>query len=297
VFRKHGEETMKRRQRPVDSQSARRKRLLTLTALNLLLWIVVASAVVLLVSRRVDVGVETFFREGPATLIAYVRGFGQQPASGTTEPDETAQAAPDLPTGTSQPAPVFPTSERTQPSEQVAGGSATITPLPTEEKSTPEPTTQLLTYPLNLSDPALDSVLDMGAQMGSSAVGRRVQIEYTEEALNREVVGFLERYPFLPYKRVSVELEQDRVTVKGDVTLQGITASVEVAGRVGTRDCQPWADMDDLKIAGMPTPGLFREGIEQLLQDAVHWFPPDHPLCLEWIIVDEDQVTIYASRR
>ncbi len=276
---------------PVDTQAARRRRLITLAALNLCLWIVLAGGVVLVVSRRVDLGVETFFREGPATLVAALRGGDRSTPISTEAATETAHPEPGVPTAVTRgPESSEPGSQATQEPVSSPTEAADSTPLP-------EPSVQLISSPLNLSDSALDWVMNVDAEMANSAAGRLVNIRYSEEALNREIVQFLQRFPFLPYGPVSVDLKRDAVVVKADVELYGVTASVEVGGRVGARDCRPWAEIDYVSISGMPTPGLFRDGIQQLLEDALAWYPPDHPLCLQWIIVDEDQVTVNASRR
>lgn len=288
---------MKAKQESPSSQAARRRRLVTLAALNLVLWLVVAGAVVLLVSRRVDLGVETFFREGPATFIASLLRPGQPTAGPVAGPTVTLTPVAEVATGAAGPATTAELAEGNQTPEPSTEDPAGATPSPVEARPTPEPSRQAVSYPLNLSDPVLERVLEMEADMDASAVGRRVQIDYSEEALNREIARFLQRYPFLPYRRVGVELHRDSVVVRGDVTLHGITASVEVEGRVEAANCRPWAEIDTLSIAGMPTPGLFREGITLLLQDALSWYPPDHPLCVEWIIVEEDQVSFFAVRR
>lgn len=278
-------------QESADTRAVKRRRLIMLAALNLCLWIVVAGGVVLVVSRRVDLGVETYFREGPATFIAALRSSDRQTPSETQAATGTAAAVP----GT--------TAVMTQgPEDTPSAVEATIEPSPEATGSpnlTPEPesSVQLMSSPLNLSDPELDWVMNSDAEMVGSASGRQVNIRYSEQALNSEIVLFLQRFPFLPYGPVAIDLKRDMVVVRADVELYGVTATVEVGGRVGASDCLPWAQVEYISIAGMPTPGLFLEGIGQLLDDALAWYPADHPLCLHWIIVDEDQVTVNASRR
>ncbi len=282
---------MKKQDRSADVQAVRRRRLILIAALNLCLWVVVAGGAVLLVSRRVDLGVETFFREGPATLIAALRGSDRQESGDISETQEPTLPEPDASTIATLVPVSSPLAEQvTEEPEPATGG-------PPEQTLTPEPSEELTSSPLNLSDPPLDRVMNVDSEMARSEPGRRVLISYSEEALNREVDRFLERYPFLPYERVTVDLQRDRVAVKGDVTVQGVRATVSVVGRLEARDCRPWAEIDLLTVEGMPTPGLFREGVNQLLADALAWYPPDHALCLDWIILEEDQVTVFAERR
>jgi hypothetical protein len=133
--------------------------------------------------------------------------------------------------------------------------------------------------------------------MARSAAGRPVQIRYSEASLNRQVAALLASYPDLPYQNLQVDLRRDQVILKGNVTVMGFQVKAEVQGIVTARDCLPQAEITRISIAGVLTPGFIRDSIEAMVVDSLSSYPTDYPLCLEQIVLEEDRVTIYGSRR
>jgi hypothetical protein len=156
--------------------------------------------------------------------------------------------------------------------------------------------------PLLMRDLQFSDLVYMDQEMGRSAVGRPVQIRYDEETLNQEIVGLLQRQREssqdpLPYQNVNVDLRRDHVVVTGDVTLLGFEVSTEIMGTVIAMDCLPQMDIQSVSVGGALTPGFVKNQIRELLMDALKWYPANHPLCLEQIILEEDRATIYGYRR
>jgi hypothetical protein len=262
-------------------------------ALNLVLWIVVATAVGLVASDVVDLGVETLIREGRVTAIAL---WYQVPTriSGAVG-RSTAEAGPPIPAATrslettsAAVATPFPTPAPAQVSPTVAPARPAATPLPTEA---------LLRSALLMTDPGLDGLMQLDAEMRRSDVGRPVQIRYGEAALNREIATLLDQYPNLPYRDVQVELGRDQITVEGTVDLLGVELNTEIMGIVQAEDCLPEVQIDTVALAGVLTPGFFRDQIKEIVLESLSWYPADYPLCLEQIVLEEGRVTVYASRR
>ncbi len=44
-------------------------------------------------------------------------------------------------------------------------------------------------------------------------------------------------------------------------------------------------------------PTFIKERVAGMLLQAVTWYPDDHPLCLEQIVLEESRVTVYGHRR
>jgi hypothetical protein len=164
----------------------------------------------------------------------------------------------------------------------------TATPLPAE---TP------LRSPLLMTDPGLDGLTHLDAEMGRSDVGRPVQIRYGEAALNREIAALLGQYPNLPYDDVQVKLGRDQIVAEGVVALLGVEVNTEIVGIVQADDCLPEVRIDTVAVAGVLTPGFFRDQIKEIILESLSWYPADYPLCLEQIVLEEGRVTVYASRR
>jgi hypothetical protein len=299
------------------SSSSRRWSWLTVFALcNLGFWVVVAAAVGLAVSDKLDLGVEALIREWQATvvaswtntsvgtlepkaklpLIATSQTVQEKPTTSIVWPDPTISPSPSKATTTSLPLPqatatLPPPQEKSkaQPTES-SQGSSSIQP----EKL---PTQSLNSTPLLMADPGLEGLLHIDAEMSHSTQGRAVQIRYQEEALNREITTLLESYPDLPYRNIKVELQRDRVVVTGDVTLLGIEVNTKVQGQVVAQDCLPQVEIENISIADIVAPGFFKDQIKELIGESLSWYPADYPLCLEQIVLEDGRVTIYGARR
>jgi hypothetical protein len=148
-----------------------------------------------------------------------------------------------------------------------------------------------------MSDPDLSSLFNLNAEMERSAVGRPVQIRYDEGPLNEQIAGLLADNPDLPYRDVQVDLNRDEVILNGKVTVVGFEVDTEVTGQVIAESCQPQVAVEDIRVAGLVTPGFVREGIKEIVLDALDWYPPDYPLCMEQIVLEEGRLTVYGSRR
>jgi hypothetical protein len=137
----------------------------------------------------------------------------------------------------------------------------------------------------------------MDAEIRRSAAGRPVQIRYREAALNREIAAVLAGYPELPYRNVQADLQRDQLTLTGVVTVMGLEMPTEVQGSVVARNCLPEVVIESVSIGGVLTPRIVKDQVRSIVQESLGWYPPDYPLCLEQIVLEEDRATIYGSRR
>jgi hypothetical protein len=148
-----------------------------------------------------------------------------------------------------------------------------------------------------MSDPDLSDLKDVKAEMSSSVAGRPVQIRYQEAALNRAIADFVQEHPELPYADLYIDLKRNWFTLTGSVTINEVPVSAEVVGTLMVEDCQPKVDIGSISTAGVQAPGLLQDTIIALIAESVRWFPADHPLCLEQIVLEEERMTLYGSRR
>jgi hypothetical protein len=176
--------------------------------------------------------------------------------------------------------------------------------MPAEEESAPVPAqsaSQTLTPApsrlLLLTDPDWTDLARLNEEISRSAVGRPVQIRYHEDALNERVSELLGTYPTIPFENVQVDLKRDRVEAVGDVGVLGFPMNTKVSGSVVARDCRPMAEVQEVSMAGVLTPGIVSDGLRESLLGLLSRYPEDHPLCVEQIVIEEDRVTIYGSRR
>jgi hypothetical protein len=175
--------------------------------------------------------------------------------------------------------------------------TAMVPPTAGPSTPTPKPAEALLSSPLLVSDPDMASMATIDAEMARSATGRPVQIRYDEDTLNRQVTAALANYPDLAYENVQLDLQRDQVVLKGNVTVMGFQVKAEAQGTLVAQDCTPHAEISKVSIAGVLTPGFIRDSIEKMILDSLSWYPPDYPLCVEQIVLEQDRVTIYGSRR
>jgi hypothetical protein len=304
-----------------------RRGCLTLVAIvNLLLWLAIAAGVGLLVSDVVDLGVETYVRERQATAVALwervvagataratvatATALANMPTQ-TVAPTETeagpsngpAQATPVRPSPTPSPAERSTASATAEPSPR-ATRTATTTPRPTPTSTatappvaTDPPTPAPITSPLLMANPNIERLMGLDAEMEQSALGRPVQIRYNEATLNQEIAALVAGSPDLPYQNVQVDLGRDQVILTGAVSVVGFDVDTEVSGAVVALDCAPRVEVADIRIAGFLTPGFVKDNIEEIVAESLDWYPPDYPLCLEQIVLEEGRLTVYGSRR
>ncbi len=296
---------------------------------NLMFWMAVAVAVGLIVSDAVDLGVETFVRERQATAAAFWEQVSSRTSEVTAKPTQAASPPPveeepekaqptpaiiwpDTPTPSQTPharatpstvsTGPTPTPSLQEPGPQPTATSGSSSSSPPEGPtppagSTPQATEALVSSPLLLADPDINSLMQLDAEMSRSATGRAVQIRYQEAALNQELESLLAAYPDLPYRNLNVELKRDRILLSGDVTVIGFDVSTEVVGTVEAYECLPQVDVQAIKIAGVITPGLVKNGIRDLILESLSWYPANYPLCLEQIVLEDGRMTVYGSRR
>jgi hypothetical protein len=271
-------------------------------AFNLLFWIAAAVAVGVLASDKVDLGVESFVRAQQATAVAAWGKMASEPAKAPAMP--TAAAAAPRPTRTKAPA-AQPTARPTQPVKSAQAPTpipqlrTTAASIPTTQPPTPtpEPTETVLNSPLLVSNPDVNALAQIDAEMARSVSGRPVQIRYDELELNRQVDSLLASYPNLSYQNLHVDLKRDQVILRGSMTVLGFQVNAEVQGTVVARNCLPQAEITKISIAGVVTPGFVKDSIKNVIAESLSWYPPDYPLCLEQIVLEEDRVTVYGSRR
>jgi hypothetical protein len=276
--------------------------LLTLFALaNLACWAGVAAAVGLAVSPNLDLGLEGFIREGQATAAAVWEQRGQRPAYPTATPEQAdsnplpaatrstgdepfaAVATPGNPDLASTPQ---PETTRTAESASAPTGQPTAPPVAT-----------LVNSALLLKDPEISNLAAFNAEMARSAPGRPVQIRYQESMLNAEIAVLWTNNPDLPYRDVWVDLQRDRVVITGRITVLGFGVRGEVTGQVLAQDCVPVLEIERVGIAGVLTPSFVRDQVEEMVLEAMTWYPADYPLCVEQIVLEETRATVYGHRR
>lgn len=276
---------------------------LTLFALaNLACWVGGAAAVGLMVGERVDLGVETFIRQGQATAASAWHQASQRVARSTATP--AALSPTDLPqSGTPEAGPTATTdlgAASTLPSTAQPG--STPVPAGTSEAAPagepgPEPQATLISRPLLLADPEITSLSKLDAEMSRSAPDRAVQIRYQEEALNRQIAALWRNNPELPYRDVKVDMRPGQVAVTGKVTVLGFAVRAELLGRVVAKDCVPELQVESLSVAGILTPKFVKDQVQDMVFEAMAWYPEDYPLCLQEIVLEDTQASVYGYRR
>jgi hypothetical protein len=185
---------------------------------------------------------------------------------------------------------------RNEPAENPAptlSPESSATPL----APTPAPTETPISTVLLLSDDTFGSLAGIGEEMSRSAPGRPVLIRYSEGMLNSEIAAMVANNPELPYRNVAVDLKRDQVVLTGDVLLLGFELSTEILGTVVVRDCRPYTEIQTISVAGVLTPGFVKDQAKAMLVEALDWYPADHPLCLEQIVLEEERATVYGIRR
>jgi hypothetical protein len=275
-----------------------------LTALavgNLVLWVAIAGIIGLMVSDSVDLGFETLMRQGQATAVSVIEDVsrGVSAPAATRTPAQTSQpaaATEGLPVAQAS-APAYRTPAPQPTATVYVPATSTPAPSPTEQTPSTAPPPPLVSTPLLLADPAISSLSSLDAEMDRSASNRPVQIRYTEETLNREVATLIQNNPEVPFRDVRLDMKPDGLVATGRVTVLGFQLNAEATGRVIVVDCAPQVEIDNVSVAGFMTPKFIKDQVEELLLDAMAWYPADYPLCLEQIVVEETEATIYGHRR
>ncbi|MGD9046531.1 MAG: hypothetical protein PVF77_00630 [Anaerolineae bacterium] len=291
---------------------------LTIFALaNLVCWVGAAIVIGLVVGDKVDLGVETLIREGQATAVVVWEKASQRPPQPTAGPANVVRAqqpvqprsaqnqppatitwpAPATPTPIPQPIDRPPPADRQVAEEAAPPASAPPVSAPPDASPTSEPEATLVSGPLLMANPELNSLTQLNAEMSRSAPERAVQIRYQEDALNRELATLWQNRPELPYRNVQIDLKRDQVIVTGIVKLFGFEVNARITGKAVAQDCRPHFEITSVSVEGLVTPPLLKDQIGELIGEAMHWYPADYPLCLEQIVLEETRATVYGYRR
>jgi len=292
-----------------------RWRWLTLFALaNLTCWMGLAVVAGLTIGDNVDLGVETFLREGQATAVATWKRASQKAPARSAAPSGVAQVLSPAHVGgqpsseASKGAPP-PTISWSDPLSLALGSDAIGTPgasvvaaAPAAEAVpsglTPEqPAVTLVSSPLALSDPEIQNLEWLDAEMARSALDRAVEIRYQEEALNREIAALWTAYPEFPFRDVGVDLQDGHVILTGKTTVLGLGVNAKAICSLVAQDCLPHLQVESVSVAGVLAPAFIKERVAGVLLEAMTWYPEDYPLCLEQIVLEEEQVTVYGHCR
>jgi hypothetical protein len=276
--------------------------LLTLFAVaNLVFWAGVAVAVALAVRPGLDLGLEARIREVQATAAAFWDQRGQPPPYSTATPEEDEEDP--LPAATLAPGeePLAAVVTATSP-DPASTSLPETTPsaegnLEPASQPTASPAATLVSSALLLADPAISDLTTLDAELDRSAPERPVQIRYQESMLNAEIAALWENNPDLPYRDVWVDLQRDQVVITGRITVLGFGVRGKVTGQVVARDCVPVLKIQKMEIAGVLTPSFVRDEVEEMVQEAMTWYPADYPLCMEHIVLEETRATVYGYRR
>lgn len=209
-----------------------------------------------------------------------IDGPAASSTAGGTQPSPTAQLPPR--TGAAADATAVRTGQGTTQSDG---------------RPSSEPTPLLLIRPLLLADPEFHNLATLNAEMARSAPGRVVQIRYQEAMLSQEIRTLCENNPDLPLRNVQVDLRRDQLVLTGQTTFFGFQINASVSGTVAVRECRPEIEIRTITMAGILTPPIVQDQIEQQILEAMTWYPADYPLCLEQIVLEETRATIYGYRR
>lgn len=290
---------------------------------NLMFWILVAVAVGVVASDLVDLGIESFFRQSGTALVLR-NSAPTRAASGGESPAPQAQP-------TALAAAVEPIeqtekgAEAVDPAEAKSGAAASpkMTPYaprtPGAQPTRPEPAAPALPTlmptqaprdagsslslpaleagPLLLVDPDVDRLTRLDAEIQQSAVGRSVEIRMDEDALNEQIAVALARHGELPYQQITADLRPGQITLSGNVSVLGLALPTQVQGTVLAVDCHPSVQIDSVAVGGILTPKFVKQQVVQLVEESLAWYPADYALCLEQIVIEENQATLYGSRR
>lgn len=301
-----------RSRRPRPSRVSHWTLLSILAMANLIVWVSLAIAVGLLLSDELDIGAETLLRERQATAVAIWSGSPQavapvaQPA--TIPTDGVGPASPSVDNTLPRPGAALsvtpvtaPATATSPPVRTVTSQQATRVAPPTADPGGEQPIAQgeatLESRPLLMADPGIGNMVGMNRAMAESAAGRVVQIRYSEAALNEQIKALLSNNPRLPYHDVYIDLRRDQAVVTAGASVLGFDLDTEVVGSVVADDCLPRMEIESIAIEGVYTPNFVRSQIKALVLEALNWYPPDYPLCLEQIVLEEDRATLYGYRR
>jgi hypothetical protein len=276
--------------------------LLTLFAVaNLVCWAGVAAAVGLAVSPGLDLGLEGFIREGQATAAAMWDQRERQSAYPTATPEEDGENP--LPAATrstgEEPFAAIITPGNPDPAstpQPESTRTADSDPAPSGQPTAP-PEATLVSSPLLLADPEISNLAAFDAEMDRSAPDRPVQIRYQESMLNAEIAALWRNNPELPYRDVWVDLQRDQVVITGRITVLGFGVQGEITGQITAKDCVPTLEIERVGIAGVLTPSFVRDQVEDMVLEAMTWYPADYPLCVEQIVLEDTRATVYGYRR
>jgi hypothetical protein len=269
---------------------------------NLVCWAGAAAAVGLVVSPTLDLGLETLIREGQATAAAMWERLDQPSSNPTTMPEEADPFPMPAKTGTAGDEPIAavistenaaPANTPQPDSTRTAADSGAVS----DSQPTAQPDATLVSSPLLLADPEFNNLALLDAEMARSAPQRAVQIRYQEATLNAEIAALWRNNPDLPFREVWVDLMRDQVVVTGKMTVLGFQVNGEVTGQVAVEDCVPVLEIEQVRIAGVMTPSFVRDQVENMVLEAMTWYPADYPLCLEQIVLEETRATVYGYRR
>jgi hypothetical protein len=188
-----------------------------------------------------------------------------------------------------------PSAKPAQPKEGVDAG--TSEPATLTGAAPGVAVSAVVSSPLLLVDPVFHDLAALNSEMERSAPARAVQIRYQEEALNREIAAIWRNNPSLPYRDVEVDLQHDRVSVSGRVSILGFEVDALLEGTIVARDCVPRLEVEAVSLAGVTTPRFVRTRVVAMAKEAMAWYPADYPLCLEQIVLEEMRATFYGYLR
>lgn len=275
---------------------SRRIWLTVLAVSNLVLWLAVAVGVALLASDEMNLGLEKYLRERQATAVALLDNL---PASQAVVAPGSAGSLDAQASGAARQAQesALTPSPAGAAEKQAVTGPGTPASAPGGPGTTGQSSGASVSSPLILSDPDLDRLAQIDAEMAQSTMGRLVQIRYGEAALNREIGALIAQSDDLGFRNVQVNLDPDKAVLTGDVEVLGFDVGAEVQGVIVVENCLPRVELQTVSIEGFLTPGFVRDEVAQMILEALDWYPPDSALCLERIVMEDGAVTVYGYRR
>ncbi len=304
--------------------------LLLIATANLVVWLGLAYAVATLAGDGVNLGMEAYLRQGQATAVTYL-GTGQAArtstaqarAAGLAEPTTLGNPPLDAGEPVSSPSSARPASPSAEPlpgSDLFSAGPQSASPTepgqaggearPSQPAGATRPaqaaggaqaasaSAQVASgRPIVLAEPAFRELMAANSSLEQAGSGRQVRIHYLEETLNQEIAALLAANPGLPYGDVRVHLQPDRVVVSGRVVVLGLDLNAELLGTLLAENCEPRVDVQAVSVGGLLTPRFIKNQASALVFKALDWYPPDAPLCLEQIVVEDGALTVYGYRR
>jgi len=140
-----------------------------------------------------------------------------------------------------------------------------------------------------LNDPSLS---DLAGELTSVTSGQSISISMSEDALQEELTTYLAPLTESGYEFHSVEMESERLIIKGKGQMDALVVNFTVTVRPYVTDCWFVVEVEKVKLGKFPAPAFVNDEIQTYVNQWTEAYGNTEVFCVTDLVVTDERMIL-----